>query len=219
MTAYPRRCGEHHIKPALTGLAEGLPPQVRGTLFAPRPGAPLSRLTPAGAGNTWVLGLFFSVVWAYPRRCGEHMTEDHKHAERPGLPPQVRGTHLQSLRQHHLLGLTPAGAGNTRFVHIALCGCRAYPRRCGEHISTGPTRDHAHGLPPQVRGTPHCAGSAERVEWAYPRRCGEHNVQVQALGSQEGLPPQVRGTPLTVTLLIFQPRAYPRRCGEHQSGN
>ena len=50
----------------------GLPPQVRGTLVVFANVEVVRRLTPAGAGNTWIIA-------------ASTMPKD-------GLPPQVRGT-------------------------------------------------------------------------------------------------------------------------------
>ena len=70
---------------------------------------------------------------AYPRRCGEHGVSLADIMVKKGLPPQVRGTPVNPRYEEPAVGLTPAGAGNTRLANIA----------------TLPAR----GLPPQVRGT------------------------------------------------------------------
>ena len=97
---------------------------------------------------------------------------------------------------------------------------RAYPRRCGEHLTSPGQLPCPLGLPPQVRGapksgspcqikirlTPAGAGSTNNMKarithWgAYPRRCGEHERRATRKDQIMGLPPQVRGAPPTGVL-------------------
>ena len=109
--------------------------------------------------------------------------------------------------------LTPAGAGSTDTTWLSQPRSTAYPRRCGEHRVVAVRREHAVGLPPQVRGAPDLsdlaiatsgltpAGAGSTIIWlaelqgwqAYPRRCGEHHSGTAKPNRTYGLPPQVRG--------------------------
>ena len=77
----------------LAEAGPGLPPQVRGALVV---------FSASNDGKR-----------AYPRRCGEHITELGLRRDIDGLPPQVRGALLAKLGRREGRGLTPAGAGST----------------------------------------------------------------------------------------------------------
>ena len=133
----------------------GLPPQVRGAHLSFMQDLYLYGLTPAGAGSTSELHARFVLVWAYPRRCGEHLLAGRELLARRGLPPQVRGALLWVVSGSMAGGLTPAGAGSTGLVTLAGVSGWAYPRRCGEHLSPATDPRLRKGLPPQVRGALH----------------------------------------------------------------
>ena len=110
---HPRRCGENDNGDELLGICVGSPPQVRG-----KPATILSasislRITPAGAGKTYIFSGFPTVAKDHPRRCGENIPPNLKTHQMAGSPPQVRG----KLRRYHKnvksFGITPAGAGKT----------------------------------------------------------------------------------------------------------
>ena len=211
--AYPRRCGENYERRRIPGPGFGLPPQVRGeptfSAYRRRP----SGLTPAGAGRTCCPTGRWSASTAYPRRCGENGGDGGVGVVPEGLPPQVRGERPARLRRRRVGGLTPAGAGRTRFRGVRASGLRAYPRRCGENGEYVVGGGAQSGLPPQVRGelpappqacgvgglTPAGAGRtvrgavASRRRPAYPRRCGENEMHISGKFTSLGLPPQVRG--------------------------
>ena len=192
--AHPRRCGEHPPGHRGHGRHVGSSPQVRGT----RPGAEHRvvgvGLIPAGAGNTGQLG---SPAWpsrAHPRRCGEHRWGAHLGLSGDGSSPQVRGTRPRSWRPPQLLGLIPAGAGNTRIRIDDPEIVRAHPRRCGEHVHAAEITNDDSGSSPQVRGTPQALDVGAGVE---------------------GLIPAGAGNTPTATSSRTTRRAHPRRCGEH----
>ena len=157
--AYPRGCGEWIHLVRLPCYFLGLPPRVRG--MGLRISARLSscRLTPAGAGNGYVLISRHTRPWAYPRGCGEWRGRPEHRRHMSGLPPRVRGMVLVGvLRRGDVgltpagAGLTPAGAGNGPCHRCSRCCRQAYPRGCGEW-SRWPWRCWAlEGLPPRVRG-------------------------------------------------------------------
>ena len=88
---HPRRCGENIIAYIVAFVKPGSPPQVRGKLIHIPPSSQGKRITPAGAGKTFVL--FGSTVraWDHPRRCGENDLRLVRATYATGSPPQVRG--------------------------------------------------------------------------------------------------------------------------------
>ena len=69
---HPRRCGENSSPRSKRLQASGSPPQVRGKPGLPNTLNSLPRITPAGAGKTFGLGLLWIASGDHPRRCGEN---------------------------------------------------------------------------------------------------------------------------------------------------
>ena len=90
---HPRRCGENQDVSATSRKTAGSPPQVRGKLFHPNVSYVPPRITPAGAGKTFVNSFISLILWDHPRRCGENR---NRHSCRNAS-----------------IGITPAGAGKT----------------------------------------------------------------------------------------------------------
>ena len=151
------------------------------------------RITPAGAGKTYLEGCFRQGHWDHPRRCGENVYDDNCAVLEEGSPPQVRGKRR-----------APRTRADVPEDH---------PRRCGENPHKPRMKSSVKGSPPQVRGkpvfstifsasvriTPAGAGktrACKRTDGSYrdhPRRCGENRAVIAALNSSLGSPPQVRG--------------------------
>ena len=132
VTDHPRRCGENSGKPPKSGTG--------------------GRITPAGAGKTFLDEPEKEEQWDHPRRCGENFAGMDKPEGMTGSPPQVRGK-LERLHEDcAITGITPAGAGKTRRCCAHRPKFQDHPRRCGEN--TLPEADLAGraGSPPQVRG-------------------------------------------------------------------
>ncbi len=91
---HPRRCGENSNSYNLHDVAWGSPPQVRGKLLNSGTVLGLCRITPAGAGKTYVIFSQVSGAQDHPRRCGENA---------PGEGSVVTYSRI-----------TPAGAGKTK---------------------------------------------------------------------------------------------------------
>ena len=112
----------------------GSPPQVRGKLvFTEGTDIPL-RITPAGAGKTTIKLTVDDIDWDHPRRCGENYLLVLVSVEKPGSPPQVRGKRDAMVRRTAGDGITPAGAGKTRFHEVYTGQWWDHPRRCGENL-------------------------------------------------------------------------------------
>ena len=71
---HPRRCGENSLESKGLDPSIGSPPQVRGKRCAFMRAARVLRITPAGAGKTWVAKKIKLGQEDHPRRCGENAT-------------------------------------------------------------------------------------------------------------------------------------------------
>ena len=171
---HPRRCGENVA--ALISILL------------------LVRITPAGAGKTFLDEPEKEEQWDHPRRCGENEMQVITARVSEGSPPQVRGKHSYLPIFGHFNGITPAGAGKTRFFSNFTSPLKDHPRRCGENFAPVAACMILIGSPPQVRGkhssknvsmllmriTPAGAGKTFRIPLAvrpskdHPRRCGEN---------------------------------------------
>ena len=192
-------------------------------------------LTPAGAGNTPVRGRPGLRGRAHPRGCGEHNSLGRLYKSGLGSPPRVRGTLVPEALDLVVLGLTPAGAGNTTSPSPPRASPRAHPRGCGEHWASASGIVYAMGSPPRVRGTPlpgaHAPGDVGLTPagagntWrrpprspsprAHPRGCGEHRCDDGGDALEIGLTPAGAGNTTSWTSRSLSRRAHPRGCGEH----
>ena len=110
---HPRRCGENSLSSSSCRSRSGSPPQVRGKPEFHLLSLRYRRITPAGAGKTWLFGFLWCVRWDHPRRCGENVITCISGAGISGSPPQVRGKLSVVTPVMPEAGITPAGAGKT----------------------------------------------------------------------------------------------------------
>ena len=150
---HPRRCGENCMTLNPQTMTKGSPPQVRGKPFPADGSSTVRRITPAGAGKTFLSHLF---CWLCQ-----------------GSPPQVRGK--RSIGQLLFLpeGITPAGAGKTIVPVLFLCLPADHPRRCGENRVNLLCYALLDGSPPQVRGKPRERVKVQRVNGITPAGAGK----------------------------------------------
>ena len=170
---HPRRCGENFGERYEINCCIGSPPQVRGKLAAFLNSLPVIRITPAGAGKTYVEEIVDLDSEDHPRRCGENsepytvilsplritpagagktvQTSLFRPARR-GSPPQVRGKPVCNSERNVNAGITPAGAGKTLHGGASSMRTRDHPRRCGENFRPPLQAPSCIGSPPQVRG-------------------------------------------------------------------
>ena len=112
-----------------------------------------------------------------------------------------------------LSGITPADAGKTYLLLLAVKRERDHPRGCGENFSGKPPNASAAGSPPRMRGklpvqtgakielriTPADAGKTDRflfirhISEDHPRGCGENFLIPHLSGIHKGSPPRMRG--------------------------
>ena len=167
---------------------------MRGKLFGCAAVIISSRITPAGAGKTYIKSQPDVRIKDHPRRCGENSPPAQRWEQPVGSPPQVRGKPECLFASCVLHRITPAGAGKTCGVALPYDFKPDHPRRCGENCAWSLQTLTAIGSPPQVRGKPiiilHSiayaritpAGAGKTSERAvptpehgdHPRRCGEN---------------------------------------------
>ena len=130
--------------------------------------------------------------------------------------------------------ITPAGAGKTLGIDLAMTEDKDHPRRCGENQTRRGGYTTASGSPPQVRGkqdvfaapfaasgiTPAGAGKTSSMSLTstptedHPRRCGENPGRAGLYLCRIGSPPQVRGKLRTKTPIIIVVRITPAGAGK-----
>ena len=150
---HPRLRGEHLANEPPQATNIGSPPPTRGTrLFELSPKG-CSRITPAYAGNT--LGGFsaYTPDRDHPRLRGEHPKRALTLLCFLGSPPPTRGTPTAGLFCLFRCGITPAYAGNTMMMAMAIYMKRDHPRLRGEHGSCKLLAGQRGGSPPPTRGT------------------------------------------------------------------
>ena len=207
---------------------------MRGKLYVCKTVCKIDRITPAGAGKTWVFGVLGCVRWDHPRRCGENKDKPTKTAAAQGSPPQVRGKRCPLVLLRTALRITPAGAGKTSCLVFAPLPLRDHPRRCGENGAAAYVNCLQGGSPPQVRGKPMRAAAAallrgitpagagkthlrivpKHIAWDHPRRCGENRAHSPRRAQGGGSPPQVRGKRRACSCPIGTPRITPAGAGK-----
>ena len=215
--AHPRTGGEHpecHIDRRWTS---GSPPHGRGTQTAHRGDPPRQRLTPARAGNTASVGLSGAGCGAHPRTGGEHGCDLPTRGLGPGSPPHGRGTPGPVRPDHHVQGLTPARAGNTRTGNGRPILCKAHPRTGGEHPSDLDPDAASYGSPPHGRGTRRRAGRRGRDRRLTPARAGNTTRGLGPFCWGHGSPPHGRGTPAAHRRHSARERLTPARAGNTPS--
>ena len=207
---------------------------MRGKLILVVLALPLLRITPAGAGKTYVIGGQYESVWDHPRRCGENIDPLNGNVRYLGSPPQVRGKLSIVFLSSFTSGITPAGAGKTIQIARNQLGIKDHPRRCGENAVTWLYVEPDGGSPPQVRGKPspvvlssksyritpagagkttiHTLHSAPTKD--HPRRCGENIVIIISHTNNIGSPPQVRGKPFSDSVAAVNTGITPAGAGK-----
>ena len=113
---HPRRCGENRNTQIPRSSSPGSPPQVRGKQNVLVCHFCVARITPAGAGKTYIPQTAARSREDHPRRCGENGISARSKISHQGSPPQVRGKPPQSRFSLPCCGITPAGAGKTASV-------------------------------------------------------------------------------------------------------
>ena len=111
--AHPRGCGADGDAARGEEAVQGSSPRVRGRRTSCLFLRPLERLIPAGAGQTFAGGSRNALTWAHPRGCGADLALSLWVHHFGGSSPRVRGRRGRGEFGLQVLGLIPAGAGQT----------------------------------------------------------------------------------------------------------
>ena len=111
---HPRSRGEYGSRLVSRSLPPGSSPLSRGIPQPGRPEEPPTRIIPALAGNTQLLGVENPVITDHPRSRGEYRGTECGEAALQGSSPLSRGIRRRPLQGRRLRRIIPALAGNTR---------------------------------------------------------------------------------------------------------
>ena len=126
----------------------------------------------------------------------------------------MRGKPNAKAREVAKFGITPAGAGKTYLLLLAVKRERDHPRRCGENLLQNPLSGSREGSPPQVRGKlSHCACRELRTGIT-PAGAGKTPQRRKQTELFEDHPPQVRGKHRTIYCRSQQRRITPAGAGK-----
>ena len=147
-------------------------------LQAQRGAAPPSRLIPARAGSTLMLGHVLLVRRAHPRSRGEHYHKQAKQMRDRDSSPLARGTRSPAAPLHRNARLIPARAGNTPGLSPPRRQWSAHPRSRGEHVLLKSGSVFDSGSSPLARGTRHVGFRVGRDTRLIPARAGNTATHV-----------------------------------------
>ena len=109
---------------------------MRGTVNELSDDGSYVRITPAHAGNSPYMPGCLRDTWDHPRACGEQDTREAARGGPTGSPPRMRGTDYQKSLIDPKARITPAHAGNSRWILCRQLASGDHPRACGEQIAT-----------------------------------------------------------------------------------
>ena len=143
--------------------SEGSSPRMRGSPNQPRDDRRDDGIIPAHAGLTRGWRPAALTRRDHPRACGAHLSELHRHQERWGSSPRMRGSPILSVQKIEVVGIIPAHAGLTIFYGGSSSGKRDHPRACGAHPISNPVYGSLVGSSPRMRGS--LINRIERMHW------------------------------------------------------
>ena len=190
---------------------------MRGKLRTVNSVSSSTRITPAGAGKTYVFAAASVSPQDHPRRCGENALAAASANKSSGSPPQVRGKLPPYSQIGQLDRITPAGAGKTRHSLPRKAEHKDHPRRCGENLPLTLRRHGTAGSPPQVRGKRADADRVHGQRRITPAGAGKTTPQKRRKGTRGRITPAGAGKTLLLLLKLSACRDHPRRCGENVS--
>ena len=124
------------LSPSLAASMPGLPPRMRGKVFAGGLLVHQDGITPAYAGKRSNYHLKDPRLRDHPRVCGEKYLGKLAVACTVGSPPRMRGKVPDPPVEAVLLGITPAYAGKRITASGKPHGGRDHPRVCGEKANS-----------------------------------------------------------------------------------
>ena len=110
---HPRPCGEQAVHRTNAATFIGSPPPMRGTAPSPTTTKPSFGITPAHAGNSFIVGIIINKMEDHPRPCGEQDPLLFPDTNPTGSPPPMRGTVCGRFGRRICKRITPAHAGNS----------------------------------------------------------------------------------------------------------
>ena len=131
---------------------------------------PSYRITPAYAGKSRLLILWYQKNQDHPRLCGEKYKCWDGGGWYAGSPPPMRGKVYGKLIAGQTYRITPAYAGKSDAVILRQFGIEDHPRLCGEKPSDTHASITLSGSPPPMRGKEHdhvCGDRENRITPAY----------------------------------------------------
>ena len=149
---HPRLRGEYYQNMVNFQSRLGSPPLARGILCDNAHINKVDRITPACAGNT-ASGRTARIPYLdHPRLRGEYGDMSCNPQVVMGSPPLARGIPWCQIRRHFMTGITPACAGNTRFITKIRRVAWDHPRLRGEYLAASVDHYRHTGSPPLARG-------------------------------------------------------------------
>ena len=150
---HPRLRGEQGIFAGSAGLQPGSPPLARGTDNAIIFSTPAVGITPACAGNSFLLSATARAIKDHPRLRGEQKYSSYIGTINAGSPPLARGTGRVADAAWRPCRITPACAGNRLRPRVYRLYNGDHPRLRGEQRLQRPKKLSKRGSPPLARGT------------------------------------------------------------------
>ena len=149
---HPRLRGEYTNHYCADEVKKGSPPLARGILIRAPPPRSAIGITPACAGNTLPNNILNSPVRDHPRLRGEYIDIGAQRLFAWGSPPLAQGIRMNKPSDASRTGITPACAGNTRYLNSLRQGVWDHPRLRGEYSTDQAFLERFFGSPPLARG-------------------------------------------------------------------
>ena len=134
-------------------LSLGSPPLARGTVVIKRHVRVHNGITPACAGNSYLVIYQCHKTGDHPRLRGEQPSRKDVYAQIEGSPPLARGTEMKLINDLSEQRITPACAGNRKIFLLIKCSVKDHPRLRGEQLNAESKKLQEQGSPPLARGT------------------------------------------------------------------
>ena len=181
----------------------------------------ITRITPADAGTSVMLGKACKGLQDHPRGCGDKIFWIPQGPLAAGSPPRMRGQGVCPLAPSLPLRITPADAGTRSCTRSCLRSAWDHPRGCGDKRLSSLRSPGWMGSPPRMRGqdttksrsltqtriTPADAGTSCQMYLPavsagdHPRGCGDKYRKTSISQSNKGSPPRMRGQGLVLLLI------------------
>ena len=189
----PRTCGEYGSVASAWLWRPGSAPHMRGIPRSAAHAQPLTRISPAHAGNTASCWGWSSGFPDQPRTCGEYTFPPNTHNYTRGSAPHMRGIHGSNENVRRRGRISPAHAGNTSAADSAASQAADQPRTCGEYDTQTTRSEGGFGSAPHMRGIPAVFPARRWTRTDQPRTCGEYVAADLAGLAVQGSAPHMRG--------------------------